>query len=192
MAEGPAPSLSNGSGTVVYNPEQAVASAVCVPKAAPLSVHAHSLSMRDNLCVFNVSLSASTSPECPNRAGRAERRMAMQRPYLSWVWTDLEGKIWSPVLSLGPTNGHRVLISLLPAQAGLFLKDKTPLCSPNRALACCHHTARNTFTIQHLALSHTASGFSLGSSESSAFCPIVVAAQESTRLLHKVKAAKAP
>lgn len=147
---------------------------------------------RERTCVYSMSLflCVHLTTECPHRADRAERRVAMQRPYLSWVWTDLEGKRCSPVLSLGPTNGRRVLISPLPAQAGLFLKDKAPLCSPNRALACCHHSARNTFTIQHLALNHHTSDFSLGSSESSVFCPIVVAAQESTHL--KTKAVKAP
>lgn len=101
------------------------------------------------LFLFTSMLSVHT------RADRVGRRVTMERPYLSWVWTNLLGKRkWSPVLSLSPTNGQRVLISPLLAQAGLVLRDKTPLCSPQRALACCHHSARNIFPIKHLALSH--------------------------------------
>lgn len=54
--------------------------------------------------------------------------MEVDRPYLSWAWSEMEEKgKWSRALSLGPTNGQRVLISSLPAQANS--EDKTPLFS---------------------------------------------------------------
>lgn len=136
-------------------------------------------------CVYSnifLFLFVSTSTlSVHTRADRAGRRMAVERPYLSWVWTNLEGKRrWSPVLSLGPTNGQRVLIRPLPAQAGLVLKDKTLSVFSTQSLGLLPPLSqKHLYNQTPCTQATTAFGFPLGRSEPSVFYPIVVAAQES-------------